>query len=104
MSGFGEAGDASRYGVTSLDDVVDELRRALADIRHGSVTLIVQDGRVVQIDTTQKLRLVGGRRPGPARQSPNGDSKKLNDRLTRQLEAGAETRAGLQLSRRERTA
>ncbi len=40
-----------------LDNVVEELRRALATIRHGSVTLIVQDGRIVQIDTTQKLRL-----------------------------------------------
>ncbi len=40
-----------------LDGVVEELRRALATIRHGSVTLIVQDGRIVQIDTTQKLRL-----------------------------------------------
>ena len=40
-----------------LDTVVEELRRALATIRHGSVTLIVQDGRIVQIDTTQKLRL-----------------------------------------------
>ena len=40
-----------------LDNVVEELRRALATIRHGSVTLIVQDGRIVQIDTTQKVRL-----------------------------------------------
>ena len=50
-----------------LDSVVEELRRALATIRHGSVTLIVQDGRIVQIDTTQKVRLerrrVAGRRP-----------------------------------------
>ena len=38
-------------------DEIEELRRALATIRHGSVTLIVQDGRIVQIDTTQKVRL-----------------------------------------------
>jgi hypothetical protein len=44
-----------------LDDVVEELRRVLAGIRHGSVTLIVQDGRIVQIDATRKVRLAMGR-------------------------------------------
>ena len=47
-----------------LDTVVEELRRALATIRHGSVTLIVQDGRIVQIDTTQKVRLERRRAAG----------------------------------------
>ena len=45
----------------NLDEVVGELRRVLAGIQHGSVTLIVQDGRVVQIDATQKLRFTGQR-------------------------------------------
>jgi hypothetical protein len=45
----------------NLDEVVGELRRVLAGIQHGSVTLIVQDGRVVQIDATQKLRFTGPR-------------------------------------------
>ena len=49
-----------------LDSVVEELRRALASIRHGSVTLIVQDGRVVQIDTTQKVRFERRRAAGGA--------------------------------------
>jgi hypothetical protein len=37
-------------------------------MRHGSVTLIVQDGRVVQLDATHKVRLAGAasqRRPAP---------------------------------------
>ncbi len=37
--------------------VAEELRRVLAGMRYGSVTLIVQDGRIVQIDATHKLRL-----------------------------------------------
>jgi hypothetical protein len=45
-------------GPGSLDqEVAREVQRALEQISHGSVTLIVQDGRVVQIDTTRKLRL-----------------------------------------------
>jgi hypothetical protein len=28
-------------------------------MRHGSVTVIVQDGRVVQLDATHKVRLAG---------------------------------------------
>jgi hypothetical protein len=49
-----------------LDALVAELRRVLQGMRHGSVTLIVQDGRVVQLDATHKVRLAGAgaaRRP-----------------------------------------
>jgi hypothetical protein len=44
------------------------LTRLLDGMRHGSVTLIVQDGRVVQLDATHKVRLAGdvsSRRPAP---------------------------------------
>jgi hypothetical protein len=50
-----------------LDALVAELRRLLHGMRHGSVTLIVQDGHVVQLDATHKVRLAGTaapRRPG----------------------------------------
>jgi hypothetical protein len=43
--------------------VVRALLAALRRIQHGSVQLVVQDGRVVQIDTVEKMRLV----PGPRR-------------------------------------
>jgi hypothetical protein len=36
----------------------DEIREAIEKIRYGTVQLIIQDGRVVQIDTTEKRRLV----------------------------------------------
>jgi hypothetical protein len=36
----------------------DEIREAVEKIRYGTVQLIIQDGRVVQIDTTEKRRLV----------------------------------------------
>jgi hypothetical protein len=43
--------------------VVRALLAALRRIQHGSVQLVVQDNRVVQIDTVEKIRLV----PGPRR-------------------------------------
>ena len=51
-----------------LNALVVELQRLLQGMRHGSVTLIVQDGRVVQLDATHKVRLAGAtapRRPNP---------------------------------------
>jgi hypothetical protein len=37
--------------------VVQEVVRAIGRVRHGQVQIIIQDSRVVQIDTTEKLRL-----------------------------------------------
>lgn len=62
MQGQAEPTDARPPGVTELDEAtLAELRRLLSPMRHGSVTLIVQDGRVIQIDATHKLRLEAGR-------------------------------------------
>jgi len=33
------------------------LREALASIRFGTVSLVVQDGRVIQVDKNEKIRL-----------------------------------------------
>jgi hypothetical protein len=58
LSDLGASADAG------LDEQVEhELRRLRGSVRHGSITLVIQDGRVVQIDATHKLRLErrGGR-------------------------------------------
>jgi hypothetical protein len=44
--------------------VVRALLAALRRIQHGSVQLVVQDRRVVQIDTVEKMRLAPGPRRG----------------------------------------
>ena len=44
-------------GGAETDAVLREIRRILGTIRFGSIALIVQDGRIVQVDTTSKLRL-----------------------------------------------
>ena len=36
----------------------DEIREAVSKVQFGTVQLIIQDGRIVQIDTTEKRRLI----------------------------------------------
>lgn len=42
----------------SLDGaVVEQILRALSNLTHGSVQIIVQDSKIVQIDRVEKVRL-----------------------------------------------
>ncbi|WP_010256277.1 YezD family protein [Treponema primitia] len=42
-----------------LDDKsLKELNLVLSSLKHGSVTLIIQNGKVVQIEKNEKIRLV----------------------------------------------
>jgi hypothetical protein len=50
----GHSGDASELQSERLKD---KILRALSGIRYGSVEIIVHEGRVVQIERTEKLRL-----------------------------------------------
>lgn len=36
---------------------LDEIRASLKNLRYGSVTVVVQDGVIIQIDRTEKHRL-----------------------------------------------
>lgn len=38
-------------------DLEKKVREALREIRFGTVTLVIQDGRVIQIDKNEKIRL-----------------------------------------------
>jgi len=38
-------------------DLEQVVRAALAAIRFGTVTLVVQDGRVIQVDKSEKIRI-----------------------------------------------
>ena len=38
-------------------DVLDRLIRYIKDIQFGSVTVIIQDGKIVQIEKNEKVRL-----------------------------------------------
>jgi len=39
------------------DFTLEEVRASLKNLRYGSVTIIVQDGVIIQIDRTEKRRL-----------------------------------------------
>ena len=49
----------SRQAETSrlLDESIASVREALAGLRYGQVAITVHEGRVVQIDVTEKKRL-----------------------------------------------
>ena len=48
---------ASQPAQASAAIPLDAIQEAVASIRFGTVQRIIQDGRVVQIDKTEKLRL-----------------------------------------------
>ena len=37
---------------------LDEIKAAVVKVRYGSVQLIIQDGRIIQIETNEKRRLI----------------------------------------------
>lgn len=46
-----------------LQSSLEQIRSALRGLKFGSVNVIVQDGIVVQIDRTEKVRLKNSTRP-----------------------------------------
>lgn len=47
----------TEHNSSEVEEAVARLREALATIRFGSVEFIIHDGRVLQIDRKEKLRL-----------------------------------------------
>jgi hypothetical protein len=39
-------------------ELARRIRDALNEIRYGTLTLVVQDGKVIQIDKNEKIRLI----------------------------------------------
>jgi hypothetical protein len=59
---------------TMLDrtrDALDRINAALRGLRYGTVTAVVQDGVVVQVERTEKFRLRGRGSAGAAAGPPN---------------------------------
>jgi hypothetical protein len=53
-----------RPGEEELRRIEEELTHALSEIRYGSIEIVIQDSRVVQIERREKVRF--DRSPGPA--------------------------------------
>lgn len=49
--------DPSSKAEKNLEDALTEARRIIGEIKYGSVTLVIQDGVVVQIERQEKVRL-----------------------------------------------
>ncbi len=46
----------------ALEDALEQIRRALQGLQFGEVSVIVQDGVVVQLERRERRRLRGGQR------------------------------------------
>ena len=40
-----------------IDRSLEKVREIIKDVRYGNVVLIIQDGKIIQIDKTEKVRL-----------------------------------------------
>ena len=48
---------AAEYKAQWSSELELKIREALREIRFGTVTLVIQDSRVIQIDKSEKIRL-----------------------------------------------
>ncbi len=48
---------ATEYQERWSRELEQKIREALSEIRYGTVTLVIQDSRVIQIDKSEKIRL-----------------------------------------------
>ncbi|WP_071396876.1 YezD family protein [Bacillus tuaregi] len=39
------------------EKMFEQLKRMLQDLKYGSITLVVQDGKVIQLEKVEKVRL-----------------------------------------------
>lgn len=41
----------------NFDEIFDRVKESLRKIKYGSVTLVIQDGKVIQIESHEKTRI-----------------------------------------------
>ena len=56
----------SQAEIDQTQDVHERILEALRGLRYGSVTAVVQDGVVVQVDRTEKFRVERREAPSPS--------------------------------------
>ncbi|MGG0185296.1 YezD family protein [Bacillus rhizoplanae] len=40
-----------------FEEVASQIQSMLADMKYGSITIVVQDGKVIQLEKSEKVRL-----------------------------------------------
>ncbi|HEX2938601.1 MAG TPA: YezD family protein [Ruminiclostridium sp.] len=43
--------------IQDSEDIIEKLVKNIRDIKYGSVTIIIQDGKIVQIERNEKVRM-----------------------------------------------
>ena len=49
--------ETEKKKVNNIDVSLTKVKEIIKDIRFGNVILIIQDGKIIQIDKTEKVRL-----------------------------------------------
>lgn len=46
-----------KSGEKEIDQILEKIKKLVLETNYGSIILIIQDGKVIQIDKTEKIRL-----------------------------------------------
>lgn len=46
-----------KSGEKEIDQILEKIKRLVLETKYGNIILIIQDGKVIQIDKTEKIRL-----------------------------------------------
>lgn len=49
--------ETNKKKADNIDASLTKVKEMIKDIRYGNVILIIQDGKIIQIDKTEKVRL-----------------------------------------------
>ena len=57
MKNISEERITKQNGINSEVDYISRIRKLVSEIRYGTVTIVVQDGKVVQLERNEKYRI-----------------------------------------------
>lgn len=46
-----------KSGEREIDQILEKIKKLVLETNYGSIILIIRDGKVIQIDKTEKIRL-----------------------------------------------
>lgn len=46
-----------KSGEKEIDQILEKIKKLVLETKYGNIILIIQDGKVIQIDKTEKIRL-----------------------------------------------
>ena len=52
------AGENKNYQTENKTKSIEQLKKTISEVRYGTVSAVIQDGKIVQIEKNEKIRLV----------------------------------------------